>query len=242
MAQVEQAFQAVFGPYAGWAHNTLFVSELASQQHRLPPHLVAKAKRKASQPGPPAGLELDLGEPVVKSEAGKDLGEPGVKPEAGAEPAAAPKRRRRRKGPAAAEQGDGAAGASDLGDRVPGPAQAEVAVKGECDASTQDVAGAGLSHDAGDGDGEAAGPGAAAVKVEAREILQFQTGSLSPGSLSMGPQLKDQAADEQRPSGIHLTKPHQVVKGGGSVEGATGEAGSMASRHSKKRRTGQRQQ
>ena len=36
MTQVEQAFQDVFGPYAGWAHNVLFVSELASQKHRLP--------------------------------------------------------------------------------------------------------------------------------------------------------------------------------------------------------------
>ena len=34
--QVEQAFQDVFGPYAGWAHNVLFISELASQKHRLP--------------------------------------------------------------------------------------------------------------------------------------------------------------------------------------------------------------
>ena len=36
MVQVEQAFQDVFGPYAGWAHNVLFISELASQRHRLP--------------------------------------------------------------------------------------------------------------------------------------------------------------------------------------------------------------
>ena len=50
MAQVEQAFQQVFGPYAGWAHNTLFISELASMRHRLPARLVEPAKRKASQP------------------------------------------------------------------------------------------------------------------------------------------------------------------------------------------------
>ena len=39
MAAVEQAFEKVFGPYCGWAHNTLFISDLASQRHRLPPHL-----------------------------------------------------------------------------------------------------------------------------------------------------------------------------------------------------------
>ncbi|GFR48120.1 hypothetical protein Agub_g9947, partial [Astrephomene gubernaculifera] len=36
---VAGAFRERFGEYAGWAHNTLFISELASQQHRLPPHL-----------------------------------------------------------------------------------------------------------------------------------------------------------------------------------------------------------
>lgn len=33
MAAVEQALVARFGPYAGWAHNTLFIAELASQRH-----------------------------------------------------------------------------------------------------------------------------------------------------------------------------------------------------------------
>lgn len=32
-----QAFVDVFGEYAGWAHNTLFIGELASQQQHLPP-------------------------------------------------------------------------------------------------------------------------------------------------------------------------------------------------------------
>eukprot|EP00884_Botryococcus_braunii_P011503 jgi/Botrbrau1/20353/Bobra.0006s0021.2 len=35
MATVEQALVARFGPYAGWAHNTLFIAELASQRHLL---------------------------------------------------------------------------------------------------------------------------------------------------------------------------------------------------------------
>lgn len=41
--EVQQAFTKRFGPYAGWAHNTLFISELASQAHRLPPQLQAAA-------------------------------------------------------------------------------------------------------------------------------------------------------------------------------------------------------
>ena len=52
MVQVEQAFQQVFGPYAGWAHNTLFISELASMRHRLPDNLVEPTKRSLSQPDP----------------------------------------------------------------------------------------------------------------------------------------------------------------------------------------------
>ncbi|MEW5302609.1 MAG: hypothetical protein WDW36_005377 [Sanguina aurantia] len=40
-AEVAEAFTGRFGPYAGWAHNTLFISELASQRHRLPEELRA---------------------------------------------------------------------------------------------------------------------------------------------------------------------------------------------------------
>eukprot|EP00891_Asterochloris_glomerata_P001075 jgi/Astpho2/1075/e_gw1.00017.36.1_t len=63
MAAVEQAFQQRFGMDAGWAHNVLFISDLASQQERLPPELQAKPKAakgarsktaKASSPGPAA--------------------------------------------------------------------------------------------------------------------------------------------------------------------------------------------
>jgi N-glycosylase/DNA lyase len=35
--EVQEAFEARFGRYAGWAHNTLFISELASMKARLPP-------------------------------------------------------------------------------------------------------------------------------------------------------------------------------------------------------------
>ncbi|KAK3263766.1 8-oxoguanine glycosylase ogg1 [Cymbomonas tetramitiformis] len=39
MDVVEDAFGDVFGEWAGWAHNVLFVADLASQKHRLPEHL-----------------------------------------------------------------------------------------------------------------------------------------------------------------------------------------------------------
>lgn len=45
MVEVERALQGVFGSHAGWAHNTLFVAELASSRDALPEHL---------QPGTPA--------------------------------------------------------------------------------------------------------------------------------------------------------------------------------------------
>ncbi|KAF5827694.1 hypothetical protein DUNSADRAFT_240 [Dunaliella salina] len=42
---IQDAFIQKYGEYAGWAHNTLFIAELASQQHRLPPHLQAKGTK-----------------------------------------------------------------------------------------------------------------------------------------------------------------------------------------------------
>ena len=56
MAAVETALQQRFGSHAGWAHNTLFISELASQRHHLPAHLQPqghgrpRAARSASAP------------------------------------------------------------------------------------------------------------------------------------------------------------------------------------------------
>lgn len=46
MVEVERVLQGVFGSHAGWAHNTLFVAELASSRDALPEHL---------QPNTPAG-------------------------------------------------------------------------------------------------------------------------------------------------------------------------------------------
>ena len=49
MQAVEDAFIDKFGPWAGWAHNTLFISELATQQQHLPEHLRAKGAAKSSK-------------------------------------------------------------------------------------------------------------------------------------------------------------------------------------------------
>lgn len=62
LVAVEQAFIDRFGPWAGWAHNTLFISELASQRDRLPVHLQPGVKTKPAR-GPkaakidPAGID-----------------------------------------------------------------------------------------------------------------------------------------------------------------------------------------
>jgi len=49
MVAVEDAFIERFGPWAGWAHNTLFISELATQRERLPEHLRPGGTSKASK-------------------------------------------------------------------------------------------------------------------------------------------------------------------------------------------------
>jgi hypothetical protein len=42
-ADIQQVFVQRFGAFAGWAHNTLFISELASHRHLLPPGLASAA-------------------------------------------------------------------------------------------------------------------------------------------------------------------------------------------------------
>ena len=70
MVAVEEAFIERFGPWAGWAHNTLFISELASQRDRLPEHLQpggrAKKGQKAAKPELSKGT--DQAEAVVFEE------------------------------------------------------------------------------------------------------------------------------------------------------------------------------
>ena len=80
MAAVEAALQQRFGSHAGWAHNALFISELASHRHHLPPHLqppgrgqAGAAARSASAPAAllseaaadQGALERPVGEALV---------------------------------------------------------------------------------------------------------------------------------------------------------------------------------
>ena len=69
MTAVESALQDRFGSHAGWAHNTLFISELASQRHVLPARLHpgsrGKASRKGSTPVADADAEAELSEPIT---------------------------------------------------------------------------------------------------------------------------------------------------------------------------------
>jgi hypothetical protein len=50
-AEVQQAFVDRFGPYAGWAHNCLFIGELASHRHLLPSGAAAAAGAAAAVAG-----------------------------------------------------------------------------------------------------------------------------------------------------------------------------------------------
>ena len=47
MEKVEDAIVGVFGEYAGWAHNTLFVAELAHVRASLPEELRTPPRAKA---------------------------------------------------------------------------------------------------------------------------------------------------------------------------------------------------
>ena len=70
MRAVELRFEEVFGAYAGWAHNALFIAELRSVRERLPESLrtprtpkskpsagAAKRERPTPQPHDDASLE-----------------------------------------------------------------------------------------------------------------------------------------------------------------------------------------
>ena len=75
MAAVEAALQQRFGSHAGWAHNTLFISELASQRHHLPAHLQPQGHgrpRAARSASAPAALlsEAAAGEGALQAPTG----------------------------------------------------------------------------------------------------------------------------------------------------------------------------
>lgn len=69
MVAVESALQERFGSHAGWAHNTLFISELASQRHVLPAHLHpgarGRAGKKSSSLPEPGSSAADMAGPVT---------------------------------------------------------------------------------------------------------------------------------------------------------------------------------
>lgn len=61
--QVQAAFHRVFGAHCGWAHNALFISELASLRHRLPEHLrppPTPPKPKKRKEGAPEDAEVEV--------------------------------------------------------------------------------------------------------------------------------------------------------------------------------------
>lgn len=53
-----QAFVNVFGEYAGWAHNALFISQLASHKHLLEPKGGSSAKHDGSGSGASSESEM----------------------------------------------------------------------------------------------------------------------------------------------------------------------------------------
>eukprot|EP00899_Mesostigma_viride_P022849 jgi/Mesvir1/3749/Mv15024-RA.1 len=57
--EVMGAFVQRFGPYAGWAHNALFLAELTSQRERLPPHLRVTVKSPPSKKKAPGAATID---------------------------------------------------------------------------------------------------------------------------------------------------------------------------------------
>jgi hypothetical protein len=69
-------FEELFGPYAGWAHNTLFISELASHKPLLPQQLQSagghggvKGRKRAAVSG---STELTDGEGIDRDAGARD--------------------------------------------------------------------------------------------------------------------------------------------------------------------------
>lgn len=56
------------------AHNTLFIAELASQQHRLPPHLQSKAQGSSKSKGSGKGAKAKHMQEELSSSAADDSG------------------------------------------------------------------------------------------------------------------------------------------------------------------------
>ena len=61
MAQVQAGMEAVFGAYAGWAHNALFVAELANHRQALPEALRTTPVKKKRKQGDGGGDSKPVG-------------------------------------------------------------------------------------------------------------------------------------------------------------------------------------
>ena len=71
MVQVEEAFITRFGPYAGWAHNVLFISDLSSSKQYLPEKLrpdsgSERGKRKTVNVKQEPEVDAELQKDVIK--------------------------------------------------------------------------------------------------------------------------------------------------------------------------------
>ena len=73
MDAVEDAIAAVFGAYAGWAHNTLFIAELAHVRAALPEELRTPPRQKVATPKKEAKTKAkkETKSPKVERSSGK---------------------------------------------------------------------------------------------------------------------------------------------------------------------------
>jgi len=83
MDVAQEALQETFGPHAGWAHNVLFLAELAELKKRLPEKLQTPTKRKQATPKKKKTSKMKTTEaadvkaetPIKKKKKGKKGGE-----------------------------------------------------------------------------------------------------------------------------------------------------------------------
>ena len=92
MAQVEEAFAETFGDHCGWAHNTLFVSELASFQKQLPEDL-RTPPRKRKSPKKEKAPKGKQGAAAAAAAAGEETKDKKARKRGGAPPKRARKRK-----------------------------------------------------------------------------------------------------------------------------------------------------
>ena len=77
---MEEAFAETFGDHCGWAHNTLFVSELASFQKQLPEKLRTPPRKKTPKKEKAPKGEKGAGAAAAAAAAGGDKTHGGAQP------------------------------------------------------------------------------------------------------------------------------------------------------------------